>query len=136
MTPRTERFYKREYASELLRIAEGDLASAIGLRKIAEGRPENVCYHAQQCVEKAIKAVFCGKGLAVPLVHDLDLLVAKLPQELQPPSYAVLSELSLFASVRRYEEGVAILSEEDLDSALAVAQAHLVWARQMLEMGN
>ena len=129
MTPKSERIYRPEYARELIAIAEGDLDSAKGLRKINEGRPEDICCLAQQCVEKSLKAVFCSNGKAVPLVHDLDVLIAKLPAELQPPEFGTLGELSLYASVRRHEEGVVVLGDDDLDAAIATGILFLEWAK-------
>lgn len=71
MTPSSqEKLYRKEYARELLNIAEGDLAYAKGLFKIKEGRIENVCYHAQQCVEKALKSALVWLQIPFPLVHD------------------------------------------------------------------
>lgn len=61
MTPKKERHFKPEYAKELIAIARGDLASAFGLKKIKMGRPENICYHAEQSIEKSLKAVLCHK---------------------------------------------------------------------------
>ena len=38
-----------------------------------------VCFHAQQCVEKYLKAVLCAKGVDFPKIHDIGELVALLP---------------------------------------------------------
>jgi len=39
-----------------------------------------VCFHAQQCVEKYLKALLCVKGVDFPKVHDIGELVALLPK--------------------------------------------------------
>lgn len=39
---------------------------------------EDLCFDAQQCAEKAIKAVFVHRGLAFPYVHDLAHLLGLL----------------------------------------------------------
>jgi hypothetical protein len=72
MSPRGK-IYHPDYALELLDIAAGDLASARGLAKIAEGRPENICYMAQQCVEKKLRQS-CEEALErlVAPIPDLD----------------------------------------------------------------
>lgn len=59
VTPKKAQIYKPEYGKELLRIAEGDLASASALHETKKGRKENVGYLAQQSIEKALKAVLC-----------------------------------------------------------------------------
>lgn len=50
-----KQLFPKEYAKELLKIAKGDLDSALGLYKINTGRPENIVFLAQQSVEKSIK---------------------------------------------------------------------------------
>ena len=40
-----------------------------------------VGFHAQQAVEKALKAVLAGHGLEHPLTHNLAMLLAKLAEE-------------------------------------------------------
>jgi hypothetical protein len=44
MTPPNlkKRIYKKEYAKELLKIAAGDLDSAVELSQAKTGRPENI----------------------------------------------------------------------------------------------
>ncbi|MBF0361910.1 MAG: HEPN domain-containing protein [Oligoflexia bacterium] len=161
MTPKQERIYKPEYAIELIRIAEGDLGSATVLYRaemkaaeaqtqaqktgednenskdfdedIISGRLENICYLSQQCIEKAIKAVLCHLGIPIPLSHDLDLLISKIPQEHNFPINSSLSELTLFASIRRYEEGVLVLNGEDLTASIDIAKQVLSWSKSILK---
>ena len=56
MTQNQKRLFNKEYAKELLRIAQGDGESASALFKAKVGRPENIVFLAQQSVEKSIKA--------------------------------------------------------------------------------
>ena len=37
--------------------------------------PDAVCFHAQQCVEKYLKARLCEAGERVPKIHDLNALL-------------------------------------------------------------
>lgn len=123
-----EKLFKKEYAHELLKIAKGDLQSATVLSKQKMGRPENICLLAQQTIEKAIKAVLAWKQIPFPLVHDAGVLIAKLPTNELPPYGYALSELTQFATVRRYEEGSYELSEEEIASVLKSAEDVLGWA--------
>jgi len=44
--------------------------------------PDAVCFHAQQCVEKYLKARLCEAGERVPKIHDLNALLDRvLPLE-------------------------------------------------------
>lgn len=104
MSPK-KKLFKQAYAKTLLRISEADLASAKVLSKAKAGRPENCCYLAQQSVEEALKAVLVWHRIAYPLVHELGVLVAKMPAGVSPPEGYELSLLDPYATVRRYEEG-------------------------------
>lgn len=65
--------------------AEGDVRTA--LRELAAEEAPNwdaVCFHAQQAVEKYIKAFIIKKGEAFPKTHDLrfllDLVAKQVPE--------------------------------------------------------
>ena len=123
-----ERLFKPDYALELLGIAEGDLKSATSLFKTREGRAENICFLVQQAMEKALKSVLCANRVPVPLVHDLGILIAKLPEKLSPPQGYHLGRYNDFAAVRRYEEGGSELTSEDLQTAIATGNEVIAWA--------
>src|SRR5262245_47097049 len=107
-----ERKFRKGYAPELLRIAQGDLDSAKGLSKVKMGRRENVLFHVEQAIEKGLKAVLCHKESPVPLVHDLGVILARFPHGLEVPEADKMLDLSQFAAIRRYEEGKAEITEE------------------------
>lgn len=69
MTPKRERIFKKTDAKELIGIAEGDLESAKALLDANRGRPENICYHAEQCVEKSLKALLVYLEKADPITR-------------------------------------------------------------------
>lgn len=123
--------YKKEYAPELLRIARGDLESAAGLAKLASGRKETVVYLVQQAIEKCLKAMSCHLELPVLHTHDLEALVAVLPDSRKPPHAHQLGSLTEFATVRRYLEGYQILENEDVQSALELGEAIVTWVESV-----
>jgi HEPN domain-containing protein len=127
-----KQLFNKNYASELLGIAKGDLTSAEALCKANSGRPENVVFLAQQSVEKAVKAALIHLEISFPLVHDLGILVALLPDDKAPPHGFSLAELNPFASVRRYEEGPIPLSEEEIKGAIDVARSVIHWADNLI----
>lgn len=51
-----------------------------------------VCFHAQQCAEKYLKAVLLESGLRIPRIHDLETLLNHLM-----PLYPALSRVLHFA---------------------------------------
>lgn len=133
MSPaKQEKLFPVAYASELVRIAEGDLGSAqVLLAGFAQqkSRAENIFFLAQQSMEKSLKAVLCLHRVPVPLVHELGVLVAKLPPESNPVVGYEVSKLTEFASSRRYEEGALELTFEEAQDVLIMARKVLEWAR-------
>lgn len=67
-----------EYAAEWVRKAEADRRAALRALQDTRRHPDQAeiaCYHAQQCVEKRLKALLAGSGRPIPRVHDLPALV-------------------------------------------------------------
>jgi HEPN domain-containing protein len=68
-----------EVAQVLLEKAQGDLA-AVQLLAGDERQSDHVVgFHAQQAVEKAIKAVLVSRELEIPLTHDIGYLSGCAP---------------------------------------------------------
>jgi HEPN domain-containing protein len=68
---------------EWITKAENDLKTASHTLKMRRGCPtDTVCFHAQQCVEKYLKALLAGKGIDFPRTHDIEHLVALLPESI------------------------------------------------------
>ncbi len=136
MSPRDqERRFDPEYAATLLSIARQDFATGQYAQsgvKSGDVRPENVFFLYHQAIEKLLKAVLCHLELPVPLVHDLGVLLAKLPPETQPGIGYELSMLNEFAGVRRYEKGSLIYEAEDLEDARSLAEELLRWGASII----
>lgn len=136
MSPSAQsRRFEPSYAAELLRVAQGDFQTAEYLMPgLAEGqvRAENYFYFIQQVLEKCLKAVLVQQERPVPLVHDLGVLLAKIPEAVEPPFGYEISKLNEFAAVRRYEEGRLLWSTEEADEALLLAKTALGWARSLI----
>jgi HEPN domain-containing protein len=132
MTPKKqERLFRKSYSTELLAIAKEDYKTALYLfqgLKSSEIRAENLFYICQQSIEKALKSVLCHYEIAIPLVHDLGVLVAKLPAESNPQFGYEIDSLSEFAGVRRYEFGKVDLTLEEAEEVLQLNVLILNWA--------
>ena len=65
---------------------------------------EELCFDAQQCAEKSIKAIFIGNGVSFPFIHDLEDLLRRLHAKgLKIPKYIwEAEELSEYAGKFRY----------------------------------
>ena len=92
-------------AAKLLRMARKDLQA---LRVLADPKTasiETFGFHAQQAVEKGLKAALAAKGILYPRIHDLDRLL-DLSQEngvAWPPEFDSLGILTDFGVAFRYE---------------------------------
>jgi HEPN domain-containing protein len=133
MNPPKERIYKKEYAYELMRIAGSDLAAGQAIFDARAGRSENVAYFAEQVAEKCIKAVLCYRSIAFPAIHDLRQLLTYLPEIQAPPHSKELQELTIFGTVRRYEEGPWMLTWEESEIALDAAKNVFKWAQDIVK---
>jgi hypothetical protein len=67
-----------EHARSLLRLAQHDLNAVIAMQESALVADEIVGFHAQQSVEKALKAWMSATGLVYPLTHQLPRPLALL----------------------------------------------------------
>jgi HEPN domain-containing protein len=127
-----ERRFDPQYGRTLFDIAEKDFSTArfaeSGVQS-GEVRPENVLFLYQQAIEKLLKAVLCRLEIPVPLVHDLGVFLAKLPEDAQPEVGYEINRLNEFAGVRRYEEGGILYEPEDLEDARTLTEELLAWAR-------
>ncbi|MBN1517590.1 HEPN domain-containing protein [Candidatus Sumerlaeota bacterium] len=100
-----------EIVEEWIRKAEGDYATAC--RELAATEHPNydaVCFHAQQCVEKLLKALVIQTGGHPPKIHDLSQLLPLCPDWTWPVEE--LHYLSRAAVDFRYPG-----EEADLDEA-------------------
>ncbi len=125
-----ERRHKKEYAAELVRIAENDLIAAKTLASNKQVRVETVFFQLQQVTEKSLKALIVASGKAVPLVHDIALLMDRLASVHSFPDE--LKELTDFASVRRYEEGTFEVSFAEVDAAITSVEKALALCKSMV----
>ena len=74
-----------EVVREWVLKAENDFTNAVHTLKLKEKCPtDTVCFHAQQAVEKYLKALLVFKNIDFRKTHDICELMAMLPQELQP----------------------------------------------------
>lgn len=129
-----DKLFHKHYARELVSIARGDLDSAEVLQSQPnKGRPENICFNAQQAIEKVLKAVLCAMGRPVPLTHSIELLLDRLGADQQPPHGESLIVLTDFATIKRYQEGDEILTKEDFASTIEAARKTITWADELVE---
>jgi HEPN domain-containing protein len=122
-----DQLFKSNYARELLNVARDDLDAGNILRKANHKRKENIFFNYQQCIEKCLKALLCAHNKPVPMVHDLNLICDRLEDVCPVKNRDLIEDLSQFATIRRYEEGVVIASNEEILAVEEIAQEILEW---------
>ena len=118
-------------AELLLRKGESDLAAARVLAADPDPHDEAIGFHAQQAVEKAVKAVLAFSQVETPRTHDLTFLVELLGEnDIEAPTVLVESEwLSPWAVTTRYDDLDEML---DRDAAIEAASDAIEWAQALL----
>jgi HEPN domain-containing protein len=113
-----------------LRAAEAILAAG------DDGPPDAAAYHAQQCVEKSLKALLVSTGVDHPRTHDISILVALLSDSgMEAPGLSVEEQVALttYATVTRYPGGYEPVSNVEALAALAMARRVRKHVRAALE---
>jgi HEPN domain-containing protein len=111
--------------------AKSDLALA--LMALPEGAfYEDLCFHAQQAAEKALKAVYQHRGWSFRYTHDLEELVTGLKRhDLEiPPEVDDAAILTSFAWEARYPGFAEPITPEEYVEAVRHAEAVVSWAEK------
>ncbi|HEX5525634.1 MAG TPA: HEPN domain-containing protein [Solirubrobacterales bacterium] len=121
---------------DLLALAREDLASAEALDKAERVSDAPVGFHAQQAVEKALKAAIASRDQDFPFTHDIGLLM-QLCQDAGLELPAALNEadrLTPYAAAIRYGLGdPGAVATED---ALRWAALAIEWSESELRSGS
>lgn len=120
-------------AAVLVRKAKAD---AIAVRELA-GNPEItdeiVGFHAQQAIEKWLKALMARRGMDETRIHDIGRLVQLLQNDGAelPDNAEQLDDLTIYAVPMRYDE---LLDAEPLDREGTVTLVNEIgtWAEKEL----
>jgi HEPN domain-containing protein len=121
-----------EEARRLLRIADRDYQTFKILRNHPEAELAPTCFHAQQAVEKALKAVLTVKQIDFRRTHDLEEL-ANLLDDIGmaiPFTPREFRRLNPFAIEFRYDdESIALITRDEVDR---LTQCTLTWATEIV----
>lgn len=118
-----------EQARELLAAAVRDEVTFRILRRDAEAPMETTLFHAQQAVEKGLKAALVSEGIIFRRIHDLlELRELATAHGLDVPIGGdLLARLAPYAVEFRYLGVVA--PKVSLDEAQCAVAALMAWAR-------
>lgn len=120
-------------AEDWLSRASGDLALARA--PLPEGGfYEDLCFHAQQAAEKALKAVYVHHEWTFRYVHNLAVLIVGLERNgLEiPAEVSAAIVLTTYAHASRYPGPSERVSEAERELAVAQATAVVGWAESII----
>ncbi len=121
--------------------SEDWIARAIGDLALARvplpegGYYEDLCFHAQQAAEKAIKAVYKKHGLTFRYSHDLGELLADLMNQglTVPPEVEAAQILTAYAWESRYPGLAEPVTDEEYREAIQQSDDVVRWAKNFIE---
>jgi HEPN domain-containing protein len=118
-----------------IRRAESDLL--IASHKLDGSLLEDHCYHAQQCVEKALKGLFVHLDIRVPNTHDVSELFTTLQGNAceVPDHFDKADRLTAYAVRGRYPGFDEPVVERDWEEAVSIARQVLEWAQMLIDVG-
>jgi HEPN domain-containing protein len=104
--------------------AENDLQTATYTLQLGEEGPtDTICFHAQQCIEKYLKALLVLHGIEFPRTHNLGVLIARLPQQIRPQLTPEEQErLTDYATTTRYPGDYEPIPLGEAKSAVRLAR--------------
>lgn len=116
----------REYAQDLLEKARGDQFALVRLVDLPEAPIWVLGFHAQQAIEKAMKAVLASYSIEYPPTHNLVSLIVLLRDNdiALPPDSEQLPTLTPFGVAFRYD------TEPEDEQSTALDRA---WAKDGVE---
>jgi HEPN domain-containing protein len=122
-------------AREWMNKAENDLKNAAHTLKLGADCPtDTVCFHAQQCVEKYLKAALVALGTPFPRSHDIEILLELMPGHARP-SLTVEEQrrLTEYATVMRYPGPYDPVTLSEAKEAVKLARRVRRDVRKLLE---
>jgi len=125
-------------ANEWLQRAKSNMARAKAGRVSPDILYEDLCYDAQQAVEKAFKSVCIIHEIVFPKTHDIAYLIellekggVEVPDNLQNAKI-----LTGYAVETRYPGDYEPVDEEDLRKAIEIAKEVLKWVKKEMDKGQ
>ncbi|MGB3563809.1 MAG: HEPN domain-containing protein [Thermoanaerobaculia bacterium] len=125
-----------EVVREWVTKAESDLTAAKHLVQLGEEGPcDAACFHAQQTVEKYLKALLVSEHIDFPKTHDCEQLMALISEPVRPTlTIEEQGEITEYAWRGRYP-GFAEISLTEARRAIEIAQRVRDEVREKLSQG-
>lgn len=121
----------REWTSK----GDNDLKNAAHTMKLGKDCPtDTVCFHAQQCVEKYLKAFLVALEKPFPRTHDVESLISLMPKDVRLGlTVEEQRRLTEYATVLRYPGPYEAIPLTEAKQAVKLAQRIQRKIRKLLE---
>jgi HEPN domain-containing protein len=125
---------RQQRASEWLQRAKSNMARAKAGKVSSEILYEDLCYDAQQAVEKALKALCILHEILFPKTHDIAYLMELLEKERVPIPDEVYKAriLTGYAVETRYPGEYEPVNEDDYLNAVRLAGKVVTWVENKM----
>ena len=95
---------------------------------------EQLCFHAQQAVEKSLKAVLVFSGIDFPSTHSIQSLIDLLSAGItRAPTLIEAARLTVYAAALRYPGDYEPVTEKEHMEAIRLAEAVVAWAERLVD---
>ncbi len=100
--------------------------------------PEDACFHAQQCAEKALKGYLVQLGIDFPRTHVIEALLDLLKANgvAVPNNVDEAFELTQYAVQTRYPGEWEPVTKKEARQALERASLVLAWVERQINSGS
>jgi len=107
---------------------------ALAKSRIPGAYLEDLCFHAQQAAEKAVKAVMIAREIEFPYVPYLGSLLSLLEETGEPVPKVIRTAVSLttYATTTRYPNAGEPVAQREYREAITIAEAVVRWAEERL----
>jgi HEPN domain-containing protein len=104
--------------------AEHDITNAEHTLTLKKNCPfDTVCFHAQQCAEKYLKALLVSRSIPFPKTHDLRILMQLVPKEVKLGlRMNEVLPLNRYTIEARYPGDWEPITRKEAKEALAIAR--------------
>ena len=104
--------------------AENDLINAEHTLTLKDNCPfDTICFHAQQCAEKYLKALLFHRLIQFPKTHDLRVLIQLAPEDIRGNLAAgEILKLNRYSVEARYPDDWEPFTREEAECAVAIAR--------------
>lgn len=115
--------------------ARSNLARARAGRVTPDILYEDLCFDAQQAVEKSLKALLISRGVDFPRTHAISDLLSLLESRAVsvPDKLRASGVLTAYAVETPYPGSAEDVTEEEFREALLLAEVGYQWVRRMID---